>query len=228
MKPITSILLALALICYVFLPFYEISFQGGLTGFSYTAGTITQRFTLGNTVFALLPFITCFAAIGFNTLKNRWWGIVVTLLIVVGLWFLDRTGNYHDIALRHAPDITPSEDVGEGFAIIALGIGYKASLVLLVSALCSAILSMLPFKFNERIERAVDERIDHSLEDMRALGRSVSEWNESHLRHPRKAPATPAETAPPAEPADKTAVATPTPPPLPEDPEDPSRFMPKQ
>lgn len=228
MKPITSILLALALICYVFLPFYEISFQGGLTGFSYTAGTITQRFTLGNTLFALLPFITCFAAIGFNTLKNRWWGIVVTLLIVVGLWFLDRTGNYHDIALRHAPDITPSEDVGEGFAIIALGIGYKASLVLLVSALCSAILSMLPFKFNERIERAVDERIDHSLEDMRALGRSVSEWNESHLRHPRKGPSMPTETAPPAEPADKTAVATPTPPPLPEDPEDHSRFMPKQ
>lgn len=221
MKPITSILLVLALICYVFLPFYEISFQGGLTGFSYTAGSITQRFTLGNTVFALLPFLTCFFAIGFNTLKNRWWGILVTLLIVLGLWFLDRTGHFHNIALRHAPDVTPSEDVGEGFAIIGLGIGYKASLVLLVAALCSAILSILPFKFNERIERAVDERIDHSLEDMRALGRSVSEWNDHHRRHQHKAPAPPADT-----PAGDTA-APPTPPPL-VDPEDPSRFMPKQ
>ena len=227
MKPVTSILLALALICYVFLPFYEISFQGGLTGFSYTAGTITQRFTLANTIFVLLPFITCFSAIGFNTLKSRWWGIVVAVLIVLGLWFLDRTGHYHDIALRHAPDITPSEDVGEGFSIIGLGIGYKASLVLLVASLYSAILSMLPFKFNERIERAVDERIDHSLEDMRALGRSMSEWNEQHLRHPRRTTSSPIEPAPGDEPASVTAPqSTPTPPPL-VDPVDPSRFMPK-
>ena len=225
MKPITSILLAIALICYVFLPFYEISFQGGLTGFSFTAGTITQRFTLGNTIFALLPFLTCFSAIAFNTLKNRWWGILVTVLIVLGLWFVDRTGNFHDIALKHAPDITPSEDVGEGFAIIGLGIGYKAMLVLLVMSLCSAILSMLPFKFNERIERAVDDTIDHGIEDMRALGRSVSEWNEQHRRHPRKSTATPPET-PPTEPAATASVDAPTPPPL-VDPEDPSRFMPK-
>ena len=227
MKPVTSILLALALICYVFLPFYEISFQGGLTGFSYTAGTITQRFTLANTIFVLLPFITCFSAIGFNTLKSRWWGIVVAVLIVLGLWFLDRTGHYHDIALRHAPDITPSEDVGEGFSIIGLGIGYKASLVLLVASLCSAILSMFPIKFNEPIERAVDERIDHSLEDMRALGRSMSEWNEQHLRHPRRTTPPPIEPTPGDEPASVTAPqSTPTPPPL-VDPEDPSRFMPK-
>ena len=214
MKPITSILLALALICYVFLPFYEISFQGGLTGFSYTAGTISQRFTLGNTVFALLPFLTCFTAIGFNTLKSRWWGILVALLIILGLWFLDRTGHFHDIALKHAPDITPSEDVGEGFAIIGLGIGYKAYLVLLIAALCSAIISMLPFKFNEQIERAVDDTIDHGIEDMRALGTRVSEWNEQHRRHPHKPTATTPDT-PPTEPVDKTHVDTsPTPPPL--------------
>lgn len=224
MKPITSILLALALICYVFLPFYEISFQGGLTGFSYTAGTITQRFTLGNTIFALLPFLTCFSAIAFNTLKSRWWGILVALLIILGLWFLDRTGNFHDIALKHAPDVTPSEDLGEGFSIIGLGVGYKAMFVLLIAALCSSIVSMLPFKFNEQIERAVDDTIDHGIEDMRAFGRSVSEWNEQHRRHPRKPTATPPET-PPTESADKTHVGT-TPPPL-TDPEDPARFMPK-
>ena len=214
MKPITSILLALALICYVFLPFYEISFQGGLTGFSFTAGTITQRFTLGNTVFALLPFLTCFCAIGFNTLKSRWWGILVALLIILGLWFLDRTGHFHDIALKHAPDVIPSEDVGEGFAIIGLGIGYKAMFVLLIAALCSAIISMLPFKFNEQIERAVDDTIDHGIEDMRAIGRSVSEWNEQHRRRPHKPTATTPETTP-IEPSDKTHVdTTPTPPPL--------------
>lgn len=223
MKPITSILLVLALICYVFLPFYEISFQGSLTGFSYTAGTITQRFTLGNTLFALLPFITCFFAIGFNTLKDRWWGIAVTLLIIVGLWFMDRTGNFHDIALRHAPDVTPSEDLGEGFAIIGLGIGYKAMYVLLVAAVCSTLLSMLPLKFNECIERAVDESIDHGIEDMRALGNRVSEWNGQHLYRHKPGDHSPA--LPPAEPADKTEVASP--PPLPVDPEDPSRFMPQ-
>ena len=109
--------------------------------------------------------------------------------------------------------------------LIGLGIGYKAMLVLLVMSLCSAILSMLPFKFNERIERAVDDTIDHGIEDMRALGRSVSEWNEQHRRHPRKSTVTPPET-PPTEPAATASVDAPTPPPL-VDPEDPSRFMPK-
>lgn len=218
MKPITGILLALALICYVFLPFYEISFQGGLTGFSFTAGTISQRFTVGNTVFALLPFITCFCAIGFNTLKNRWWGILVTVFILLGLWFMHRTGNYHEVALRHAPDVTPSEDVGEGFSIIGLGVGYKMSLVLMVAALCSAILSLLPFKFNERIERAVDDTIDHSIEDMRALGTRVSEWGGQHRLHSRK---------PSEHDAGPVADERHELPPLPSDPEDPSRFMPK-
>ena len=96
---------------------------------------------------------------------------------------------------------------------------------LLVAALCSTIISMLPFKFNERIERAVDDTIDHGIEDMRALGNRMSEWNEHHRRHPRKPTATAPET-PPTEPGDKANTPT-TPPPLTIDPEDPSRFMPK-
>lgn len=185
MKPITSILLVLSLVCYVFLPFYEISFQGGLTGFSFTAGTISQNFSLGNALFVLLPFITCFVALGANSLQNRWWGLLVTLCVLVGLWFMNSAVNFHDVALRHAPDVTPSEDLGEGFAVIGLGVGYKASLVLQVAALCSALLSMLPFRFNERIERAVDDTIDHGWEDVRALGSRVSE-EVKEWRHDRR------------------------------------------
>jgi hypothetical protein len=88
----------------------------------------------------------------------------------------------------------------------------------MVLALISALLSLLPFKFNETIERAVDDTIDRSIEDMRAIG--------TRIRHQKADKATteaPKEEAPTTAPDDPAT----TPPPLPIDKEDPSRFMPK-
>ena len=82
----------------------------------------------------------------------------------------------------------------------------------------SALLSLLPFKFNETIERAVDDTIDRSIEDMRAIG--------TRIRHQKADKATteaPKDEAPTTAPDDPAT----TPPPLPIDKEDPSRFMPK-
>ncbi len=55
MRPITNILLVLALICYVFLPFYDISLNGTVSGLDFTAGTITQSLSLGNVLLAWDP-----------------------------------------------------------------------------------------------------------------------------------------------------------------------------
>ena len=57
MRPITNILLVLALISYVFLPFYDVSLLGTVTGLGFTAGTISQSLSLNNVLLALLPFI---------------------------------------------------------------------------------------------------------------------------------------------------------------------------
>ena len=73
MRPITNILLVLALICYLFLPFYDISFIGTVNGLKFTAGTISQALSLSNIILALLPFIAIFGAICLNCLKGRWW-----------------------------------------------------------------------------------------------------------------------------------------------------------
>ncbi len=215
MKPITNILLVLSLVCYAFLPFYEISFQGSLTGFSYTAGTISRHFSLGNTVYALLPFLACFAAIGFNTLHNRRWGYAALICVLMGLYFFHTTANFHEISLSHMPEVTPSNDIGEGFSIVGLGIGYRLSCGLLVAALVTQIMSFLPFKFNERIEKAVDEGIDRGFEDIRSLGNKVSD-EVQHWRRDRQHRQQPEPTEP-------------TPPEIPKqpDPEDHSRFMPK-
>ena len=217
MKPITNILLVLAIVCYVFLPFYSVNFQGSITGYSFTAGTITQQPTARHIVFALLPFISCFLAIGFNTLRNRWRSIASAVMIVLGLCFFNDTHDYENIALtlNHAPEVMPSEDIGEGFHVLGLGIGYTASCTLLVLALISAILSVLPFDFNFTLERAVDQTIDRGLEDVRTLGSKVSgEMKNWHHHHHTKHEGTPGGD-------------TPVPPPLPPDPEDPARFMPK-
>lgn len=231
MKPITNILLALALVCYVFLPFYNISFQGGLSGFEFTAGTISRNPSLIGISFALLPFISSFLAMGFNCLKNKYWSIASAVLIVLGIYFFVIATNFHQFSLNHSPEITPTNDLGEGFSIAGIGMGFILSCTLMSLALVSALVSLLPFKFNEAIERAVDDTLDKTWEEgrkhIKALGHEVhDEWNKieakskQHLHHN-------------THPANHTTHVTPdekltetTPPPIPEDKEDESRFMP--
>ena len=216
MRPITNILLVLALICYVFLPFYDISLVGTVTGLGFTAGKISQSLSLNNVVLALLPFITCFGAIALNCLKKRWWVLGTIALIIVGLLFFAHTNNLHDIGLEHAPEVTPDNDLGEGFAITGLGIGYKLSYALYVLSLVSAFISLLPFKFNETIEKAVDD----TFEDGRRLARNEFNRLESNLHKPNKAKSA---TPPPALKDAPTSAEPPV-----EDKEDPTRFMPKE
>lgn len=217
MRPITNILLVLALICYVFLPFYDLSLIGTRTGLGFTAGTISQALSLRNVLIALLPFIACFGAIALNSLKRRWWVLGTIACILIWLWFYTNTSSLHDIMLRHAPEVMPDNDLGEGFSVIGMGIGYKLSRVLTWLSLLSALISLLPFKFNETIEKAVDD----TFEDGRRHVREEFKRLESAAHKPYK--------------SKKTSASTPTPPPPttqepsePElDKEDPSRFMPK-
>lgn len=56
MKSITNILLVAALVCYVFLPFYNIPLApSSPTGFDFTAGMITGNFGWSGALFALVP-----------------------------------------------------------------------------------------------------------------------------------------------------------------------------
>ena len=155
-------------------------------------------------------------ALGFNTLRNRWWSLASVVFILLGLYFFHVTHNFQAFALQHAPDVTPSEDIGEGFRIVGLGAGYVASCSLMVLSLISAILSLLPFDFNFTLERAVDQTIDRGIEDVKHLG---ARWHHhgSKEAHPTAPPAS--EPAAPNAPASADAE--------PADPEDPSRFMPK-
>lgn len=217
MRPITNILLVLALICYLFLPFYDISMVGTRTGLGFTAGTISQALSLSNVLVALLPFIACFGAIALNSLKRRWWVLGAIACIFIWLWFYLDTATLHDIMLHHAPEVTPDNDLGEGFSVIGLGIGYKLSFVLTALSLISALVSLLPFKFNETIERAVDDTFEDGRRHVREEFKRLE--NATHKPHKGKQAQTPA--APIAE--DKPAETPPV-----EDKEDPSRFMPKQ
>ena len=216
MRPITNILLILALICYVFLPFYDISFIGKVTGLGFTAGTISQGQSLSNILVGLLPFLACFGAVTLNCFKRRWWVAGAILFIIVWLWFYSFTGNSHDIVLQHEPEVTPDNDLGEGFSIIGMGIGYKLSYVLTALSLVSALVSLLPFKFNETIEKAVDDTFEGGRRHVR------QEFNrlESNLHKPKQRPTPTSSTD------IETQAEAPTEPPV-EDKEDPTRFMPK-
>ena len=217
MRPITNILLVLALICYVFLPFYDISFIGTVTGLKFTAGTISQALSLRNILIALLPFIACFGAIALNCLRNRWWVIGSIACIIIWLWFYMDTRGIHDIMLQHNPDVTPDNDLGEGFSIVGLGLGYNISFVLTALSLLSALVSLLPFQFNKTIEKAVDD----TFEDGRRHVRKEFNRLESNLHKQHKTKQHGPQAIPPAPQEENTIKPV-------EDKEDPTRFMPKE
>ena len=218
MRPITNILLVLALICYVFLPFYDLSLIGTRTGLGFTAGTISQAISLRNVLIALLPFIACFGAIAVNSLKRRWWVLGAIAFILLWLWFYMNTSSLHEIMLRHAPDVTPDNDLGEGFEVIGMGIGYKLSFLLTGLSLVSALISLLPFKFNETIEKAVDDTFEDGRRHVREEFKRLE--NATHKNKKQTSPTPPSTPDATTDQTDKTPVV--------EDKEDPSRFMPKE
>ena len=213
MRPITNILLVLALICYVFLPFHDISLMGTVTGLGFTAGTISQFQSIGRVVLALLPFLACFGAIGLNCLKSRWWVLGTIACILLWLWFYRVTGYSYDISLQHEPEVTPDNDLGEGFSIIGMGIGYKLSRILTALSLLTAIISLLPFKFNQTIEKAVDDTFEGGRRHVREEFKRLEHAHKGKKDKKDVPPVLPTEEDEPAPPA--------------EDKEDPSRFMPK-
>lgn len=218
MRPITNILLVLALICYVFLPFYNISLIGTVTGLGFTAGTISQSLSVGSVLLALVPFIAIFGAVALNCLKGRWWVLGTIVLIILGLWFFMHTSSFHDIVLQHEPEITPDNDLGEGFTITGLGIGHKLSFALTALSLISAIISLLPFKFNETIERAVDDTFEGGRRHVREEFKRLENAHRSHKT--KDTTKQQSATTPPPITQDNTSLE--------EDKEDPSRFMPKE
>lgn len=215
MRPITNILLVLAIICYVFLPFYDASLYGSVTGMEFTAGKITQSLSLSSLV-ALLPFICCFGAIALNCLKSRWWIIGTIVCILTCLWFYHLTRNVHDIMLAHSPDVIPVDDIGEGFTIKDLGIGYWSSCGLMLAALVTAVISLLPFKFNQRLEKAIDSKFEDGQRHVREEFKRIEQNHKA--KHAEKHGAT-------APPPDEETTSDEHEPEI--DKEDHSRFMPK-
>ena len=150
MKPITSILLVAAIICYCLLTFFNTSMGAAVSGFDYSSIQITQ-----GSLFALMPFGSTFFAIVFNSLKNRYWGILVVVFIVLGIHFFVTTGNLKEIVISHLPEaVGDTKVIQGGLPIAGTGIGYTTSLVLMCLALLSTLISMLPFKFNALIEQS--------------------------------------------------------------------------
>lgn len=229
MKPITNLLLLVALACYVFLPLFEISLVGNITGLQFTASMISAQQGAQYTAFVLIPFITIFLAIGFNSLKNRYWGIVVALLIFVTLYFFANVASmFQGFSLSDDPSVTSADvEMAEGMPVAGLGSGFYVSLVLTVLALLSALVSLMPFKFNKRLEESLDKRFVESKRHISKVGHKVGheihdEWNKiggKHNRSDKMAQNKPEVQQQPEQPEQPQPAV---------DPEDDTRFMPKQ
>ncbi len=194
MKFITNILLILAIVCYVFLPFATIELANDITGLQYSAGLVTEDFSLWHTLFALLPFIATFGAIGLNCLKSRWWGLAVGILILADISFLGWSHIFADMPLSHDPDLE-SAAPQEGLKIAIDGIGYTLSNVLCWLALASCFVSMLPFKFNMVIEQRIDASMERGKQGLSKMGHELHDEIAHHQPH-RKSKS--AATPPPA------------------------------
>lgn len=137
MKPITNILLVASLIAYIFLPLFEVSFDGSWTGLNYTAQTISNSTDLLKIAFSLIPFLAGFGAIAINCMKNRYWGLASAALIGLGLFFYI---DAKDLIYIQSPEF---------YAIKNLGWGFDVGYGLMFAAFVSAVVSVLPFSFNK-------------------------------------------------------------------------------
>ena len=143
MKSLTNILLIAYLVVYSFLPFFDVALDGGWSGLKYTAETISNAESLMNELFALLPFAVGFGAIAINCMKNRYWGLAVAACICAGLYFYIDARDFIHI------------EMPQFYAIKSLGFGFQIGYYLLIAALVSAVLSVLPFSFNKFLAREI-------------------------------------------------------------------------
>lgn len=186
MKPITNILLVIALACYVFLPIIEISHIGGISGMDFTSSLITYNSTQ-YTLFALTPFITLFLAIGFNCLRSRWWGILDAILILFAIFFfVNLLTKFQGLPLSHNPEVAADTEMSEGLPIIGLGIGFYLSSILTFLALLSALVSLMPFKFNKSIEHTFDKHFESGKKQISKVGHGIHDEIHKIGKHNKK------------------------------------------
>lgn len=183
MKPVTNILLIVALICYIFLPFQAIEPSGALSGWQFTASLITRNFSIGKTLFALIPFIACFGSIMFNCMKHRYWGLAAGLFILAGIGFYIIAGTPPQMPLPDDPDII-ADVPQEGAPVKGMAAGYYVSYAIMWLALISCIVSLMPFKFNTVLERHIDESwergVNRSRMELNKVGKEINQ-ELSHL-----------------------------------------------
>ena len=174
MKPITNLLLVVAIACYSLLTFYVVQMHGSISGLGFTTGAFSKGFS--SALFALLPFIACFGAIAVNSLKSRYWGLLVVAFIGLGIYFFASSGNYHTVEVVINPGLSPSDSVGEaGLRVEELGLGHRIPHILLWIALVSAVISILPFKFNKKLEQTIDHQLHNAREHVSKLGHEHKE-----------------------------------------------------
>lgn len=141
MKPLTNILILAFLAVYLFLPFLNIDFEGAWTGIKYTAETVTNSSDPLKIIFALIPFIAGFCGIAVNCMKNRYWGILVAAFCALGIYFY--------IDARELVHIQSPEF----YHIASTGYGFSIGFWIMIVALISALVSVLPFKINKFLAR---------------------------------------------------------------------------
>ena len=142
MKTISNIILVLALVCYTFLPFYDVAMKGGITGFNFSAGLITAVDSWRGVALALVPYVAGFLAIAFNSMHSRRWPLAAIGCIIVALGFYYQPSNFTEIGLMHQPELMPTDDIGEGFQVLGLKAGYWSSLALFAAALITCVISL--------------------------------------------------------------------------------------
>lgn len=208
MKPITSLLLIVAIICYVFLPLFEYKMiDKDMTGLTFTIDSITN----GTHVFvALLPFLATFLGIGFNSLKNRYWGIAVVAVIIMGLYFFPAVRFFSGMPLADTPEVVQDAEFHEGMPIADIGLGFRASFIALVLALVSALISLMPLKINRFIEESIDNRIEEGKKHLHHLTHDKKHHHdeEKEVKEETAKPEIPEpeeEKKPPHQPTDHSA-----------------------
>ncbi len=142
MRTIANIFIISALVCYTFLPLYDVAMKGSITGFAFSAGLISSVDGWRSIMLSLAPYLAGFLAIVFNSLHNKHWTRLAVGCLVIVLVFYWQASHFEEIGLMHLPEVAPANDMGEGFSITGLGAGFWSGLALSGAALLTTIVEI--------------------------------------------------------------------------------------
>ena len=88
-------------------------------------------------------------------------------------FFVSMLTKFPGLPLAHSPEVAADTEMSEGLPIEGLRSGFYLSSTLTILAFISALVSLMPFEFNKRLEERIDKRFESGKRQIGKVGHTI-------------------------------------------------------